>query len=221
MDCQRWTEAVSAIADGEDPGIDPRLVDAHVGACAGCRAYRDRIEQTRGALRVQAAQPMPDLSRRVVKLNALADRMSSWGVVRALLATVAVQILVLSFPALVLGDEQATAAHAARHLGAFSVAYAVGLLVVVVRPARARTILPVAGVLAGALVITAVIDVIEGRVPLVGEIVHLPEILSVVLVWLLAAPAPRGTTRSVRRRDDASLRLVEPDGSQRSDRRAV
>jgi CHASE2 domain-containing sensor protein len=85
-----------------------------------------------------------------------------------------------------LGDEQATSAHAARHLGAFSIAYAAGLLVVVARPARARTILPVAAVLAGALLITAVIDIAEGNVPLFGEAVHMPELLSVVLIWLLA-----------------------------------
>ena len=77
-----------------------------------------------------------------------------WSIVRALLAVVAVEIIVVSVPAL-LGDEQATSPHAARHLGAFAVAYGVGLLVVVARPARARTMLPVAAVLAGALVISA------------------------------------------------------------------
>jgi hypothetical protein len=51
--------------------------------------------------------------------------------------------------------------------------------------------LPVAAVLAGALVITAVVDLVEGRVPLVGEAQHLPEVASVVLVWLLAVPSPR------------------------------
>ena len=96
-----------------------------------------------------------------------------------------------SLPALVLGDEQGASAHAARHLGAFTAAYGVGLLVVAVRPARARAMLPVAAVLAGALVITAVVDLVDGRIPLVGEAQHLPEVLSVVLVWLLAIPSPR------------------------------
>ena len=51
------------------------------------------------------------------------------------------------------------------------------------RPARrrrpagtGRTMLPVAAVLAGALVITAVVDLVDGRVPLVGEAQHLPEV---------------------------------------------
>ena len=51
--------------------------------------------------------------------------------------------------------------------------------------------LPVAAVLAGALVITAVVDLAQRRVPLVGEAAHLPEVVSVVLVWLLAVPSRR------------------------------
>ena len=121
-----------------------------------------------------------------------------------MLAVVAIEIIAFSLPALVLGDEQQTSAHAARHLGAFTVAYGVGLLVVVVRPARARTMLPVAAVLAGALVITAIIDLVNGDVPLLGETQHLPEVLSVVLVWLLAVPSraarPPGERPAPRRR---------------------
>lgn len=55
---------------------------------------------------------------------------------------------------------------------------------------------PVAVVLTGALFVTAVIDVLRGHVPLVGETTHLPELLSVVLLWLLAKPSSRGSTRS-------------------------
>lgn len=146
-----------------------------------------------------------DLPRRVARLAAAADRGATWSVGRGLLAAVALRILVFSVPALVMGDEQDTSTHAARHLGAFTVAYAAGLLVVVVRPARARTMLPVAAVLAGALLVTAVVDLANGRIPLVNEARHLPEVLSVVLVWLIAVPSPRwrpGAMRSVSRRTD-------------------
>lgn len=145
---------------------------------------------------------------------------------RGLLAVVAVQILVFSIPALVLGDEQATSAHSARHLGAFTVAYAVGLLVVVVRPARARTMLPVAAVLAGALLVTAVVDLANGRVPLVDEAQHLPEVLSVLLVWLVAVPSPRRRVGSPRRRVpsravDGVRQVPELHVVRADDRRAV
>lgn len=135
---------------------------------------------------------MPDLSRRVARLAAIADRAASWSAVRVLLAVVAIEIIVFSFPDLVLGEDSGAAAtHTARHLGAFTVAYAVALLVVVVRPARARAVLPVAAVLSGALLIGAIVDLVQGRVPILDEATHLPELFSVLLLWLIASPSPR------------------------------
>ena len=194
MECERWREAISAQLDGEDPGVDVRLLDAHLQRCAGCRAFAAEAGEAHRRHRVAPAPTHPDLSGHVVKQAALADRASAWSIVRALLAVVAAEIIVFSLPELVLGDESATSTHSARHLGAFTAAYGVGLLVVVVRPARARTMLPVAAVLAGALLITAVVDLADGRIPLTGEAQHLPEVLSVVLVSLLAVPAPRRAT---------------------------
>ncbi len=160
---------------------------------------------------------MPDLAPRVVKLNAIADRLSRWGAARLMLGVVAVQIIAFALPALVLGEEQNTSAHAARHLGAFSVAYGVGLLVVVFRPARARTVLPVAAVLAGALVITAVIDMASGHVPLIGETGHIPELISVLLIWLLAVPSSERTRRqtALSRRLVGLRAVVDADDGQR------
>ena len=51
--------------------------------------------------------------------------------------------------------------------------------------------LPVAAVLSGALVITSVVDLSQGRIPLVDEAAHLPELVSVVLLWLIAVPTRR------------------------------
>ena len=93
--------------------------------------------------------------------------------------------------ALILGEEHGVATHAARHLGAFGVAYGVALFVVVARPARARSILPVALVLAGAQVLGAIVDLATGRIPLVGEVRHLPQIISVFLIWFLAVRSTR------------------------------
>jgi predicted anti-sigma-YlaC factor YlaD len=212
MDCERWQEALSALADGEDPGIDQRLIDAHLAQCPSCRSFRDGVERLHRASRLQAADTIPDLSGRIVKLNAVADRASRWGLARVLLAVVAIQIMAFSIPDLLKRDAAGSSAHSARHLGAFTVAYGVGLLVVVIRPARARTILPVAAVLAGGMVLTAAVDLLSGRIPLVGEVTHVPEILSVVLVWLLAVPSPRRSERqSTRPQLRAPLHVVEDD----------
>ena len=190
VNCERWQEAVSARADGEDPLIDERLLEAHLARCPDCRAFAAAIDGSRRRLTLHEAQAMPDLSRKVVKSNAILDRAGTWGIVRAMLLVVAAEILVLAAPALLLGDGEVNA-HDARHLGAFSVAYAVALIVAAVRPARARTVLPVAAVLAGALLVTAVADIVAGTIPLSNEATHLPELISVVLIWMLATPARR------------------------------
>jgi predicted anti-sigma-YlaC factor YlaD len=210
--CEPWQLAISARLDGEESLVEPRLLEAHLARCGDCREYLAVAESTRRSVRLQPAPVMPDMSRRLVKANAIADRAASVSIVRALLAVVAIEVIAFSLKALVLGDANAASTHAARHLGAFSCAYGIGLLVVVVRPARARTMLPVAAVLAGALAITAIIDVAQGRIPFVSEATHLPELISVVLIWLLAVPS------SDRRVSGAagslpSLRSIRPDES--------
>ena len=189
--------------DGEEPGIEPRLLDAHLASCSECRRFETLIGGGLGAARVQAATSMPDLSRPMSKVNAAADRAATWSIVRILLAIVAVDVVAFAVRDLLSSSDGDAGVHATRHLGAFSIAYGVGLLVVVVRPARARTMLPVAAVLAGALVVTAVIDLLSGRVPLLGEATHLPELISVLLIWMLAVP--RSPTSSTAKKSDRRL----------------
>jgi predicted anti-sigma-YlaC factor YlaD len=209
MDCSRWRDALSAMADGESAEIDERLVAAHVARCSGCRSYKEMIDSSPRIDRIGEAAAMPDLSKSISKLNAAADRAAHWSILRIVLAVVAVQVIVFAIPALVLGKEQNIAAHSARHLGAFEVSYGVALLVVVVRPARARSILPVALVLAGAQVITAVVDLATGRIPLVGEARHLPQIISVFLIWLLAVPSKRRSRVKVTPAGPPRLEVVD------------
>jgi hypothetical protein len=46
-------------------------------------------------------------------------------------------------------------------------------------------------VLAGAQVLGAIVDLATGRIPLIGEVRHLPQIISVFLIWFLAVPSTR------------------------------
>lgn len=214
--CDKWIEAISALADGEDPAVDQRLLDAHLDRCAPCRAFSRRVDQTQAPLRVRPAPTMPDLSRRIVKLNAVADR-ARWRVFRLLLAVAAVEIIATAVPALLYGEEHGLPSHPTRHLGAFSLAYGVALLVVVVRPARARSVLPIALTLSVALLLTAIVDVANGNAPLLGEFRHVPELLSVPLIWLMAAPSLLRTPPE-RRNATPQLRIVEADPPQRRTR---
>jgi predicted anti-sigma-YlaC factor YlaD len=206
--CEPWQVAISARIDGEDPGVEPRLLDAHIAGCVDCRRFQTVSEATMRSARIQPAADMPDLSKPLVKLNAMADRAASWSIVRVLLGVVAFDVIFFALKALVLANESDATAHAARHLGAFSFAYGVGLVVVVVRPARARTMLPVAAVLAGALLITAVIDLLNGTVPLTGEATHLPELISVFLIWMLAVPSGRRAKPTARPSGSAGERTL-------------
>jgi hypothetical protein len=51
--------------------------------------------------------------------------------------------------------------------------------------------LHVAVVLVGALALTGLVDVAQGVAPLFGEAMHIPELLSVVLLWVLCRPVSR------------------------------
>jgi predicted anti-sigma-YlaC factor YlaD len=211
MDCSRWRDALSAMADGESAGIDDRLVAAHVARCPECSVYKEMIGSSPGFGRVVAAPDMPDMSKTISKLAAAADRAAHWNILRIVLAIVAVQVIAFALPALVLGEERGVATHSARHLGAFGVAYGVALLVVVARPARARSILPVALVLAGAQVLGAIVDLATGRAPLNGEAGHLPQVISVLLIWFLAAPSPRRDGTRTKPAEPPRLEIVEGD----------
>jgi predicted anti-sigma-YlaC factor YlaD len=191
MDCFRWRDALSAMADGESCDIDERLVAAHLARCPECRSFTEMIERSPRYPGVRSMPEMPDLAKNVSKLAAAADRAAHWSILRIVLAIVAVQVVAFAIPALVLGAENGVETHSARHLGAFGVAYGVALLVVVARPARARSILPVAMVLAGAQVLGAIVDLATGRIPLAGEVRHVPQIISVFLIWFLAVPSTR------------------------------
>lgn len=194
--CETFQAAISARADGEPPGMQAQLIDAHLSHCASCAGFAAEVARLRRRTLVSSAPDAPDLSVTVSRAAAAQDRAQSPFVARWLLAVVAVQIMVFSLADLLASNVDDDVAHAMRHLGAFTLSYAVGLLVVVARPARARTMLNVAIVLCGALVITAVVDVSHGRAPLLGEsAAHLPEIFSVLLLWILTRPPRDGLRR--------------------------
>ena len=180
--CDRWIECVSAMADAEEPELPAELVLAHVRECESCAAFARQLG-------VAAPSSDPDqLVEVVVSRNAAADRSPETLLVSALLAIAALAIIAYSIPPLLFGEDSGGSPHTARHLGAFEIAFAVALLVAAWRPARARSILPVALVLVLAIAITTVVDVIYGHVTMQAELLHLPELMALPLVWLLATP---------------------------------
>ena len=204
MLCDECRAALSARLDGEDGGSPPAAVEAHLTGCVACRVFEAEAARIHRAMRVSPAQPVPDLTAPI--LRAIGDASPApvderVRLLRICLALVALVQLALAIPALVLGDDAGLPTHVARHLGSFTVALAVGLLVVAFRPERAAGLLPVVGALVVCLVGTSVLDVVQGRAAAGGEMGHAPELVGLVAVWLLArggSTTVPGSTHPVR-----------------------
>jgi hypothetical protein len=64
--CDAAQQALSALADGEPPGVAPEDLEAHVGSCADCRAFDDTVRSLRQQLRFEPVGPLPDLAPAVL-----------------------------------------------------------------------------------------------------------------------------------------------------------
>jgi predicted anti-sigma-YlaC factor YlaD len=202
MECEHIREALSARIDGEESGVAAGVVDHHVAGCAACAAWADQIARLHRTTRVREAEPVPDLAARIVDAalptaarvrHRVAAPVST---ARWALFVVALTQLVLAGPAL-LGVDGDAAVHAARELGAFDVALAVGLLVAAWQPERAWGLLPVVAALALVMGGTAVLDMVRGTTSSLGEVHHVLELAGVGLVWAVAREA--GPTRRASR----------------------
>jgi predicted anti-sigma-YlaC factor YlaD len=190
VDCDRTRLVLSAQLDQETSPTEAAAANAHLGRCEGCRNWWADIGQVNRVLRVRVAEPVPDIAAAVLaRVHPPRAGRGQW--VRIALAVVAATELMLAVPGLLLG-EGAASIHDARHLGSFGVAVSIGLLYVAWRPARAFGILPIVTALALTMIVSAMIDVVRGRVSSFGEAHHVLEFSGLVLVWMLAGrPAPR------------------------------
>lgn len=188
MQCSTWREAISAILDGEDPGLDPAAVESHLRSCAGCSTFRDGATALVGQTRLAAAEPIPDRAPQIVSAT-WAGR-SGWrrDIVRSVLVGLGVLEVVTGLTALFAGS--GASIHQSRELGAFAIAIGVGVLLAAYRPWRIAGLLPVVAVLAVTSVAAGVVDVAAGRAGVDDEAHHLIELGAVLVLWLLTGPAP-------------------------------
>ena len=146
-------------------------------------------------VRVREAEAVPDLTAAILAAAPGAPtrravaRTEPVSVARWALFVVALSQLVLAAPALILGEGSGATVHAARELGAFDVALAVGLLLAAWQPARAWGLFPVVAALALVLGGTAVLDVVRGTATSLGEVHHLLDLAGVAVLWLVAHEA--------------------------------
>jgi predicted anti-sigma-YlaC factor YlaD len=201
MRCDRAREALSARLDAELANTEAEDLTSHLATCDGCRDYAADLDVLHRAVRVRAAEPVPDLTHRIVA--ATADGLPQpqpqarvgieWA--RYALFAVGTTLLLLALPLLAWGEDEGTPLHAARELGAFGLSLAVGMVVVAYQPHRAGGLLPMALALAAGVTLTAVADVVSGRSPALAESHHVLELIGVTLVWRLSRTSPTTSPR--------------------------
>jgi predicted anti-sigma-YlaC factor YlaD len=204
--CADVRELLSARLDGEVSTAESMVVDAHLETCLDCNAHADRLARLERSIRVRPAEPVPDLVASVIARSRPA-RLGRGGWLRPALAWVAIVMLVQSVPALVLGEASGADTHLARHLGAFGAALAIGFAYAAWRPHRAFGMLPFTAALVATTIVSAVADAASGGREVLGESVHIVEIIGLVLLWVIAG-APGFPQRSVRRGRPSASRSV-------------
>jgi predicted anti-sigma-YlaC factor YlaD len=104
MQCDRLREAVSARIDGEDPGLPDGALDAHLGVCAGCRAWQQRAHAVTRRARLGGLLLDHDLTPKVLAAApASATRRGRRFIQQAGPAAIAALQLAVAIPLLLLG----------------------------------------------------------------------------------------------------------------------
>jgi len=205
MRCTTCQDALSARLDGEAVTVSLDDLDHHLADCAPCRRFSLDITDLHRVVRVRAAEPVPDLTRTILDATAgvaptagspaATTSSAARGWLRYGLVVIGLTMLALALPSLLLHDS-GSAIHMTRELSAWDAAFGAGLLFAAWQPGRARGLLPMAAVLAGAQVVGSVIDVTSGRSPVVSESHHVLELVGVLLLWLLCRTAGQRDRRT-------------------------
>lgn len=198
MSCERYREVLSADLDGEEAPLVEGSTVEHLAVCEDCRTFAAGITSLRRRTAVRLAEAVPDLTARILEAARPPQADQAVGRVTvgggpprphwarfALLAVALTQFLLALGPVLFTA-RSASSTHLHHELGAWDLALAGALLLVVVRPRHAAGLLPFATTLAAAMVLGAVVDVGSGRAAAVNESQHLLELAGLGLLWVIS-----------------------------------
>jgi predicted anti-sigma-YlaC factor YlaD len=214
VQCPEIQADLSSRSDGEQPTLDADLVAAHLSDCTECRRFAEGLRRLPGARLEGIDRPPSDLQQRV--LEAIEPDRSSSSEATALrwvLAVVAFAQIVTALPSL-FNTSSGLLAHASRHFAVFSIALGCAFLYTALRPRRVGALFPFVVALSIGLLVTACVDVVAGRTPLISESAHLLEIVGLVTLWLLTRierPRPLPRDRSTRLRAVVEREPIGPD----------
>lgn len=191
--CDDYREALSARLDGEDPGMDPAWVEAHLASCAGCRAWLDRAAAATRAATMEGADDVPDLTDAILTRassgpdsDRVAHRTRRTRVLRVGLFAVAAGQWAAALGVIFAQGIAALPVHGAHELGSFNLAVAVGFAWIAWRPSRAGAYLPLLGALVGVLAALTGADLVMGHASPRAEAPHLLLVAGLVLTAMLA-----------------------------------
>lgn len=197
LECGAAREAMSAHLDGEQANLVGSWLAEHLAGCEACREWHAAARSLHRRTRLTVAPSIGDLADRVLA-EVAADRRSEpshparryalWARI-GLVVLAAIQLWV-SLPILLLGRDPEVTVHPAHELGSFGVALAAGFLIAAWRPAFARGMHPLVGVVALLLILTASEDLIRDRTTLTDEAPHLLSLAGFLLLGLLARNHP-------------------------------
>lgn len=183
--CAAVRDLISAAVDDATTDADDDAVEAHVATCAGCATYRSRVTDLARSTRMRPVGNDAQFVAQVME-RARPARLGRGAWLRPALAWCGLVIAAQSLRPLLFGDVDGAATHVARHVGASTLALAVGLLYVAWRPHRAYGLLPFVGALFATMTVGAFLDVTSGERAIMSEVVHLSELVGLVLVWMIA-----------------------------------
>lgn len=194
MRCSRFREAVSARIDGEDPGVTPDRVDAHLATCAECRSWAMAASSLPLALREAPAGRValhPEvLATLLAEARPQKPTLVSVREWRALLGIIGAIQLVLAWPGVMVRSGHASV-HLAHELTSWDLGLAIGFLFLAWQPQRAWGALPLVGVLVACLAGASMLDLLSGDALLGRESVHLLELTGLAFLWQVARRVPR------------------------------
>jgi predicted anti-sigma-YlaC factor YlaD len=202
-ECAAAREGLSALLDGEEPGLAAGWLTEHLVGCTDCRAWYAAAGDLKRRTHLFPLPEVPRLDERIMALVSSGEpsqparrvRARRWRDLapRVTAAVAGVSLLWFESPLLLLGRDPDAGVHPAHELGAFTVTLSACLLVAAVRPTRGRRMAPVFGCVALLLVVTAGLDLAHGgRTTWGDEAPHLLWVAGWLALW--AMPAGPGTT---------------------------
>ena len=216
MRCDAVREELSAMLDGEAPGLDRTSVDEHVRTCPGCRRWRDdaaRINRL-AALSPAEDEAVPGLVDTIMATYRVPRRARLCTLARAGLLVVA--LLQLGIGVLGLLPAAVALSHAGHaalpgldgHLGheatAFNLAIGAALLWIAARPRTARGPIPLLAAFVLALTGLSAVDLLTDQVGWGRLATHLPAVVGLLLAGVLAHRYPAPGPVPARSSDDSA-----------------